>query len=90
MLGEYYASEYENDIYNLLDDYLVGIDLYDYDVIDDITKFLHNQNLRFRLVCSEKLTDGCGTCSVAFVDNGYPILIVFDYTYYKIKENELL
>ena len=83
MLGEFHASTIVNDIYDILDDYETeGLDLYNFGVTDAITDYLTNHiKVEFQLACSDWPNEEGGVCSVAFVEGGYPHLVMFDYKY---------
>jgi hypothetical protein len=83
VLGEFHASTIVNDIYDILDAYETeGLDLYNFGATDAIADYLTNYvKVEFQLACSEWPNEEGGVCSVAFVDNGHPQLVMFDYKY---------
>ena len=83
MLGEFHASTIVNDIYDILDEYETeGLDLYNFGVTDAIADFLANYvKVEFQLACSDWPNEEGGSCAVAFIEGGYPHLVMFDYKY---------
>ena len=83
MLGEFHPSMIINKVYSILDSYETeGLDLYNFGATDAIADFLTNHaRVEFQLVCSDWPNKEGGACAVAFVDNGHPQLVLFDYKY---------
>ena len=83
MLGSFHPSAIVNKIYDIMDDYEVeGIDLYSYELTDAIAEYLtNNLKIEYNLCCAEWPNGEGGVCAVAFIDNCYPQLVMFDYKY---------
>ena len=83
MLGNFNPSAIVNEIYDMMDDYEThGCDLYDFGLTDAIADYLANcLHIEYNLACSDWPNEEGGVCGVAFVDDGHPQLIMFDYKY---------
>lgn len=82
MLGNFHPSTIVNDIYEILDDYEIKTDVFEHGATDAIADFLENKlHIEFNLCCSDWPNEEGGVCAVAFIDNGFPQLVVFDYEY---------
>lgn len=81
MLGtEWRPSEIENALYNIMESYEIGFDLYDGSVVEEIPNFFfHKPNVQWQLSCSEWPDMTGGVCSISFIDNGTLHMISFDY-----------
>ena len=79
MLGNFHPSHIEEKIYNLMEDYEIGTDIYDFSLTEKLVDWFTNLHIEFQLCCSEWPNGEGGVCSVAFVEEGFPHLIVFDY-----------
>jgi hypothetical protein len=81
MLGNFHPSRIKNEIFNnLMDDYFVGMDTYDCGLVDAVADYLSNHaRVEYNLVCSPWPNMEGGCCSVAWVEDGFPQLIAFDY-----------
>ena len=72
------------EVYCILDGYETeGCDLYNYGAISAIGNYFKSKRPLTKWVCdiSEWPNEEGGVCAVAFVENGYPQLIMFDYKY---------
>lgn len=83
MIGHFNPSFIEDDIYGLMIDHEIGLDLYDFETTDVITEFFEKQHpkVEFNMICSPWGDETGGICSVAWCENGHPHLIVFEYKY---------
>lgn len=78
MLGTFHPSKIEDKIYEIIEDYEVKIDVYSYEVINLILNYFDSINLtEFQLACNNRWTDG--VCSIAWMEDGFSHLVVFDY-----------
>ena len=85
MLGRFNPSKMMDEIYDMLDAYETeGLDLYNRGAVDALVDYLHNYtnlNGEYLICCTEWPNEEGGSCSAAFVENGHPQLIVFDFKY---------
>ena len=82
MLGAFHPSIIEARIEEIMDFHAISIDLYSFDLTDKIVDYLSNTlKIDFQLCCSDWPDETGGTCAVAFIDDGYPHLVMFDYKY---------
>ena len=83
MKGNFHPSKIENQIYSLMEDYSIGTDLYSHKLTLKLVDWFNSLGLEFQLECviDEDGEGEGGVCAVAFVDEGYPHLIMFDYEY---------
>ena len=81
MLGNFHPSAIANQIYNILEGYEIKIDVYEHDAIDAIISYIEEFHIEYNLCCSDWPNEEGGVCGIAFVDQGYPQLIMFDYEY---------
>ena len=81
MLGNFHPSRIENKIYDITEEFEIGCDLYQHAVTDKIAEWLSNLHVEYQLCCSDWPNEEGGVCAVAFVEDGYPHLVVFDYKY---------
>lgn len=88
MKGNFHPSQIENQIYTLMEDYSVGTDVYSYKLTLKLVDWFNSLGLEFQLECVIDEDEEGGVCAVAFVDEGYPHLIMFDYTYNYVVEVE--
>ena len=82
MIGDIFRpSEIEDEIYNILEDYILGSDLYEYNATNSISDYLGNyEKIPYQMCCSPvSILNGTGICSVAWCENGFPKLVVFEY-----------
>lgn len=82
MFGEFHPSVHLDNIYNLMADYDENFDHYNKDAIFAIIDYFTKYNMNYQLACSPWPDECGGVCSVAFIDNSYPQLVVFDYVEY--------
>ena len=84
MLGntKFHPSFIENEIYNMMDDYIEGFDLYNEGLVSAVTDLLTNYKpgVEWSLGCSNN------TCFVSWIEDGYLHMVGFDY---KKKEGSL-
>ena len=65
-----------------MEDCEVSVDLYIYGVVDVITDYLTNHaKVEYQVCCSNFPDESGGVCGIAFVENGFPHLVMFDYWY---------
>lgn len=81
MKGNFHPSKIENQIYSFMEDYSVGTDVYSYKLTLKLVDWFNSLGLEFQLECAVNEDAEGGVCAVAFVDEGYPHLIMFDYKY---------
>ena len=83
MLGNFNPSYRVDDIFNLLEDYTAGIDIYKYEATDAVVDYLcKTAKTEYNLACSAWPNMEGGVCAISFLDeNGHPQLVVFDYEY---------
>ena len=76
---KFYPSEIKNDIYDIMDEYLAGSDLYEEDLIDVICKFFEDNNIEFQYEVA--IWPDCygGSCAFAWIENGHPQMEMFDW-----------
>ena len=83
MLGntKFNPSLIEDEIYEMMDDYIVGSDTYDEGLVSAITDFLSNDTYGFEwnLGCSEWPDCSGGVCYVSWIEGGHLHMIGFDY-----------
>ena len=80
MLGTNFPSVIENEIYDLLDDYMLGMDFYEYGAVDAITDFFmnHKKILEWMLACTVCDHD-LGECAVSWIEDGHLQMTMFSY-----------
>lgn len=88
MKGNFHPSKIENQIYSLMEDYSIGTDVYSHKLTLKLVDWFNSLGLEFQLECAIDEDAEGGVCAVAFVDEGYPHLIMFDYTYNYVIEVE--
>ena len=81
MKGNFHPSKIENQIYSLMEDYSIGTDVYSHKLTLKLVDWFNSLGLEFQLECAIDEDAEGGVCAVAFVDEGYPHLIMFDYEY---------
>ena len=81
MIGtEWRPSHIENDLYDIMENYEIGFDLYEEGAVEEISEyFTRKANIQWQLGCSELPDMTGGSCFVSFVDNGTLHMIGFDY-----------
>lgn len=81
MLGtRVYPSHIEDEIYGIMDDYIVGIDTYEAGLVDAISDFFMNyKKVEWQLGCAEWPNFEGGSCSVSWIEDGHLHMIGFDY-----------
>lgn len=79
----FHRSKIENEIYDVIEPFEVGVDVYEEEVVGAITDFFYNNYSHI------KYTYWCGSAGfcMAFVDDGYPHMITFD-IYQGEEEND--
>ena len=82
MYGTFHPSIIESRIEEIMDFHAIGIDLYDSELADKIIDYLSNTlKIDFQILHSDWPDETGGTCAVAFIDDGHPHLVMFDYKY---------
>ena len=81
MKGNFHPSKIENQIYSFMEDYSIGTDVYSYKLTLKLVDWFNSLGIEFQLECAIDEDAEGGVCAVAFVDEGYPHLIMFDYEY---------
>ena len=83
MLGntKFNPSLIEDEIYEIMDDYEYGTNLYEEGLVSAITDFLSNDTYGFEwnLGCSEWPDCSGGVCYVSWIEGGHLHMIGFDY-----------
>lgn len=81
MIGTKWApSTIENDLYNIMEEYQIGIELYEYDVVDKVSDYLSQKfNIQWQLGCTEWQDMTGGVCYISFIDNSILHMLGFDY-----------
>ena len=83
MLGneKFYPSAIEDAIYGMMDDYMLGMEIYEEGLVDAVTDFLTNYvpTVKWNLACSEWPDCSGGVCYVSWIENGHLHMIGFDY-----------
>ena len=83
MLGntKFNPSFIEDEIYEMMDDYMVGMDTYNEGLVSAVTDFLTNYNpgVKWNLGCSEWPDCSGGVCYISWIENGHLHMIGFDY-----------
>ena len=70
----FHPSKVEDDIYDIIEPFEMGIDRYEVKVVDVIIDFLHNN---YPYIKYTYWAGSNGFC-ISFVDGGYPHMIAFD------------
>lgn len=90
MLGntKFRPSFIEDEIYEMMDDYIVGMETYEEGLVDAVSDFLGNYcpGTEWQLSCSEWPNCSGGVCYVSWIEDGHLHMIGFDYK----KEGEWL
>ena len=85
MLGntKFNPSLIEDEIYGMMDDYIVGSDTYEEGLVSAVTDFLTNYTpvpvVEWNLGCSEWPNHSGGICYVSWIENGHLHMIGFNY-----------
>lgn len=81
MIGTKWApSEIENTLYDIMEDYEIGVELYQEEVVEEISNYFSTlPNVQWQLGCTAWQNDLGGVCYVSFIDNGTLHQIGFDY-----------
>ena len=90
MIGntKFNPSAIEDAIYGMMDDYMLGIEIYEEGLVDAVTDFLTNYApvVEWNLACAEWPNCKGGSCFVSWIEAGHLHVIGFDYK----KEGGLL
>ena len=78
---KFHPSFIEDEIYEMMDDYIVGSDTYEEGLVSAVTDFLTNYApvVEWNLACSEWPNCSGGVCYVSWIENGHLHMIGFDY-----------
>ena len=83
MLGntKFNPSVIEDHIYSMMDDYMLGWEIYEEGLVDAVTDFLGNYvpTVEWNLACSEWPDCSGGVCYVSWIEAGHLHMIGFDY-----------
>ena len=81
MLGtKWYPSKIEDEIYSTMEDYFLGLELYDEGLVSAITDFFTNYcDVEWHLNCSEWQNCEGGVCYVSWIEGGHLHTVGFDY-----------
>lgn len=82
MLGtQFYPSHIEDEIYGIMDDYIVDSCTYEAGLVEAISDFFMNYKKgEWQLGCAEWPNSEGGSCSVSWIEDGHLHMIGFDYT----------
>lgn len=82
MLGNFNPSVITNEIYDILEDYEVQVDTYKHEATYAIVDyFINNLHIEYFLDCCDWPNEEGGVCAIAFINNGHPQLVTFDYMF---------
>lgn len=83
MLDNYYPSKIINQVYDLMDEYAYGLDIYLRGLIDALINFFDKElpNVQWTYECSTFPDEEGGVCAFCWVEDGHPQMVIFDYTY---------
>ena len=70
----FHPSKIEDEIYDVIEPFEVGVDRYEVEVVDAIVDFFYNNYSHIKYTY---WAGSSGFC-IAFVDDGYPHMISFD------------
>ena len=81
MLGtKSYPSHIEDEIYEIMDNYIVDSDTYEAGLVEAISDFFMNYKKgEWQLGCAEWPNFEGGSCSVSWIEDGHLHMIGFDY-----------
>lgn len=82
MLGSgFHPSEIENQIYEMMDDYIVGSDIYEEGLVDAVIDYFmdYYPTDEWKLACSPWSDMSGGVCAVSWIENGHCHMVMFDY-----------
>ena len=81
MLGtKSYPSHIEDEIYGIMDNYIVDSDTYEAGLVEAISDFFMNYKKgEWQLGCAEWPNFEGGSCSVSWIEDGHLHMIGFDY-----------
>ena len=82
MLGSpFRPSKVEDEIYDTMESYVAGSDLYNEGLVDAITDYFTNYNpaAEWKLCCSPWPNMAGGVCSVCWIEDGHVHMVAFDY-----------
>lgn len=79
MLGKFNPSYILCDIYDIMLDREIRMGVYDKKLFNEIIDFLESKNVEYLACVTERDCDWQLTASIAFVEDGHPQLIVYDY-----------
>ena len=83
MIGNYsfYPSLIEDEIYGLMDDYILGTDIYEEALVEAISNnfSVYHPDNQWKLNCCEWPNMEGGVCTVAWTEKGYLNMITFEY-----------
>ena len=83
MLGntKFNPSAIEDAIYDMMDNYMLGMEIYEERLVDVVSDFLgnHCSSIEWQLGCSEWPDCSGGTCFVSWIEAGHLHSIGFDY-----------
>ena len=75
-------SHIEDEIYSIMDDYIEGIDLYNYGLCDAIEDyFVNHLHREYLMSASNWPNNEGGVCAISWVEGAYPKMVMFDYKY---------
>ena len=86
MIGGFYPSKHVNAMYDILEEYEIGIEFYDVDTFDALIEYCDNNQLKYQ-ACASTPSPNLHVGAFSFVDeNNCPQLIMFDYRPYEVEE----
>ena len=79
----FYPSRIFNDICEVLDSYIEGIELFGSEAISAIQNYFTDvlNDYEFIMYTNDWPDEEGGSCSIAWVEDNHPQLLVFDYRY---------
>lgn len=79
MLSIFYPSVIKDEIYNIMDEYLAGSDIYEEATMDAIHDYFKNEEIEYTFDASSWPNMDGGTAVFAWVENGHAQIVIFDY-----------
>lgn len=73
-------SKIENEIYDLIEEYEIGLDRYEKEVSDEIMNYFScKKDIQWQLDCAEWPDMTGGVCYVSFIENNVLHMLKFEY-----------
>lgn len=75
-------SYIESDLYDIVENHEIGFDVYDSDIINEISHyFSRKSNVQWQLDCTEWPDMTGGVCYISFIDDNTLHMVNFEYKY---------